>query len=209
MKKTKVKSVGGVVGFHMNKPRGQHLLKNKKIIQDIVAKNWLTLCLTVLEIGPDTGNLTQLLLEHCKNVIAIEIDTRMIAQLVKRFLISEHYSKFKLTKGDVLITKFPVFDLCIANIPYQISSSIVFKILSHKPLFKFSVLLAQKEFVMRLIAKLNFKLYCLLSENIQLLIDQQQDCEDSYTVTLDENAIVFSTTRLLPEYTETSIAEEI
>ncbi|CAF2137619.1 unnamed protein product [Rotaria magnacalcarata] len=47
------------------------------------------------------------------------------------------------------------------------------------------------------------------SENIQLLIGQQQDCEDSYTVTLDENAIVFSTTRLLPEYTETSIAEEI
>lgn len=47
------------------------------------------------------------------------------------------------------------------------------------------------------------------SENIQLLTDQQQDCEDSYTVTMDENMIVFSTTRLLPEYTETSICEEI
>ena len=169
MEKTKVKSVGGVVGFGMNKSRGQHLLKNQKIIQDIVAKSGLTPSQTVLEIGPGTGNLTQLLLEQSKNVIAIEIDTRMVAQLVKRFSISEHYSKLKVIQGDVLKTKFPVFDLCIANIPYQISSPIVFKLLSHRPLFKCAVLLVQKEFAMRLIAKPNSEFYCRLSANVQLL----------------------------------------
>lgn len=39
----------------------------------------------ILEIGPGTGNLTQLLLEHGRKVIAIEVDPRMIAELHKRF----------------------------------------------------------------------------------------------------------------------------
>ncbi|CAF4667346.1 unnamed protein product [Rotaria sp. Silwood1] len=46
------------------------------------------------------------------------------------------------------------------------------------------------------------------SENVQLLIDRQDDNDDAYTITINENVDVFSTTRLLPEYTETSIAED-
>ncbi|CAF1064153.1 unnamed protein product, partial [Rotaria sordida] len=46
------------------------------------------------------------------------------------------------------------------------------------------------------------------SENVQLLIDRQEDNEDAYTITINESADVFSTTRLLPEYTETSIVED-
>lgn len=164
-----IKSVGGQVGFGMNKSRGQHLLKNQKIIQDIVTKSGLTPSQTVLEIGPGTGNLTQLLLEKAKNVIAVEIDPRMIAQLVKRFSLTEYYSKLKILQGDVLKTQLPPFDLCIANIPYQISSPIVFKLLSHRPLFKCAVLLVQKEFAMRLIAKPDSEFYCRLSANVSLL----------------------------------------
>lgn len=163
------KLLAGKVGFGMNKSRGQHLLKNQKIIEDIVNKSGLSLSQTVLEIGPGTGNLTQLLLENSKNVIAVEIDARMIAQLVKRFSNSEHYSKLKILQGDVLKTKLPPFDTCVANIPYQISSPIVFKLLAHRPLFKCAVLLVQKEFAMRLIAKPNSEFYCRLSANVQLL----------------------------------------
>lgn len=169
MEKTKIKSVGGQVGFGMNKSRGQHLLKNQKIITDIVQKSGLTPSQTVLEIGPGTGNLTELLLEQAKNVIVIEIDPRMVAQLVKRFSNSPHYSKLKIIHGDVLKTKLPPFDLCIANIPYQISSPIVFKLLAHRPLFKCAVLLVQKEFAMRLIAKPESEFYCRLSANVRLL----------------------------------------
>lgn len=169
MEKTSSKLLAGKVGFGMNKSRGQHLLKNQKIIEDIVNKSGLSLSQTVLEIGPGTGNLTQLLLENTKNVIAVEIDARMVAQLIKRFSNSEHYSKLKILQGDVLKTKLPPFDTCVANIPYQISSPIVFKLLAHRPLFKCAVLLVQKEFAMRLIAKPNSEFYCRLSANVQLL----------------------------------------
>ena len=166
---SKIKQVGGNVGFAMNKARGQHLLKNQNIIKEIVVKSGLTPSQTVLEIGPGTGNLTTLLMEQAKKVIAIEIDPRMVAQLVKRMSILENYSKLDLKQGDVLKQRLPEFDLCIANIPYQISSPIVFKLLSHRPLFKCAVLLVQKEFAMRLIAKPNSEFYCRLSANVQLL----------------------------------------
>jgi 18S rRNA (adenine1779-N6/adenine1780-N6)-dimethyltransferase len=52
-----------------------------------------------LEIGPGTGNLTQLLLEKGKKVIAIEIDPRMVAELTKRFKYSDLGHKFELIQG--------------------------------------------------------------------------------------------------------------
>lgn len=165
-----IKQIGGNVGFGMNKSRGQHLLKNKQIIEDIVKKSGLTPSQIVLEIGPGTGNLTDLLLDKSKFVYAVEIDVRMISQLIKRFSASENYNKLKIIQGDVLkINPLPAFDLCIANIPYQISSPIVFKLLSHRPMFKCAVLLVQKEFAMRLIAKPNSEFYCRLSANVSLL----------------------------------------
>ena len=47
------------------------------------------------------------------------------------------------------------------------------------------------------------------SENIQLLFDRREDDEDAYAIAVNASAEVFSTTRLLPEYTETSIAEDV
>lgn len=56
----------------------------------------------VLEIGPGTGNLTQLLLERAKKAIAIEVDPRMVSELSKRFKYSEYQHKFVLIPGDVM-----------------------------------------------------------------------------------------------------------
>jgi len=160
---------GGGVTFGMNKARGQHLLKNPMILKEIVAKSGIKPSDIVLEIGPGTGNLTMLMLEIAKQVIAVEVDPRMVAQLLKRVGISEYQPKLKLIQGDVLKTNFPYFDLCIANIPYQISSPIVFKLLAHRPVFKCAVILIQREFAMRLIAKPGSEFYCRLSANVQLL----------------------------------------
>ena len=110
-----------------------------------------------------------LLLEAAKQVIAIEVDPRMVAQLLKRVGISEHQNKLKLIQGDCLKQKLPFFDLCVANIPYQISSPLIFKLLSHRPLFKCAVILIQREFAMRLVAKPGSEYYCRLSVNVQLL----------------------------------------
>lgn len=90
----------------------------------------------VLEIGPGTGNMTVKMLEKAKKVIACEIDPRMVAELQKRVQGTAHQSKLQIVLGDVLKSDLPFFDLCIANIPYQISSPLIFKLLSHRPLFR-------------------------------------------------------------------------
>ena len=55
--------------------------------------------------------------------------------------------------GDAMKTKWPFFDMCVSNLPYQISSPVIFKLLSHRPLFRCAVLMVQREFAMRLVAK--------------------------------------------------------
>ena len=127
-----------------NKSFGQHILVNPHILNNIVEKSAIKPTDVVLEIGPGTGNLTQLLLERAKKVIAVELDPRMVAELTKRFKYGELASKFTLIPGDVLAVDLPFFDVCVANIPYQISSPLVFKLLSHKPTFRCAVLMFQK-----------------------------------------------------------------
>lgn len=152
-----------------NKSFGQHILINPHILNNIVEKSAIRHTDVVLEIGPGTGNLTQLLLERSKKVIAVELDPRMVAELTKRFKYGEHSGKFTLIPGDVLTTELPFFDICVANIPYQISSPLVFKLLAHKPIFRCAVLMFQQEFAMRLVAQPGSDLYCRLSVNVQLL----------------------------------------
>ena len=91
----------------------------------------------VLEIGPGTGNMTVKMLEKCKKVIACEIDVRMVAELQKRVQGTALQSKLTIQVGDVLKSELPFFDLCVANIPYQISSPLVFKLLLHRPIFRY------------------------------------------------------------------------
>jgi 16S rRNA A1518/A1519 N6-dimethyltransferase RsmA/KsgA/DIM1 with predicted DNA glycosylase/AP lyase activity len=47
----------------------------------------------------------------------------------------------------------PYFDVCVANIPYNISSGITFRLLAHRPLFRCAVIMFQEEFALRLSAK--------------------------------------------------------
>lgn len=65
--------------------------------------------------------------------------------------------------------EWPQFDVCVSNLPYQISSPFVFKLLLQRPLPRYAVLMFQQEFADRLIAKPGSKLYCRLSVNVQLL----------------------------------------
>ena len=79
-------------------------------------------CLKVLEIGPGTGNLTMKLLEKCKQVVACEVDPRLVAELRKRVQPTAYSQNLNIIVGDVIKAELPFFDLCVANIPYQISS---------------------------------------------------------------------------------------
>lgn len=123
----------------------------------------------VLEIGPGTGNLTLRLLERARAVVAVEVDPRMVLELRRRVAGTPHESKLTVLQGDVMRTQLPYFDLCVANIPYQISSPLTFKLLSHNPPFRSAVIMFQHEFAMRLVARPGDSLYCRLAANVQLL----------------------------------------
>ncbi|XP_014252387.1 probable dimethyladenosine transferase [Cimex lectularius] len=156
-------------GIRFNKTFGQHILKNPMVITSMVEKAALLPTDTVLEIGPGTGNLTIKLLERVKKVVACEIDTRLVGELQKRVCGTPYQAKLEIKIGDVLKSNLPFFNTCVANIPYQISSPLVFKLLLHRPFFRCAVLMFQREFAHRLVAKPGDKLYCRLSVNTQLL----------------------------------------
>jgi len=62
----------------------------------------------------------------------------------------------------------PHFDVCISNTPYQISSPLVFRILSHRPIPRVAILMFQREFAQRLVARPGTELWSRLSANVQL-----------------------------------------
>jgi len=156
-------------GIQFKTDLGQHILKNPLIVNAIIDKAAIKSTDTVLEVGPGTGNMTVKMLEKGKKVIACELDPRMAAELQKRVQGTSESNKLHLIVGDVLKAELPYFDCCVANLPYQISSPFVFKLLLHRPFFRCAVLMFQREFAMRLVAKPGEKLYCRLSINTQLL----------------------------------------
>lgn len=153
---------------------GQHFLKNPAVVTSIVKKSAVKSTDVVLEIGPGTGNMTVPLLQAASSVVALEYDPRMVREVLKRVQDTPEEKKLKIIQGDAIQTKWPFFDLCVANIPYQISSAIVFKLLSHRPMFRCAVLMVQEEFALRLSAQPGEALYCRLSVNTQLLAKVDQ-----------------------------------
>lgn len=70
--------------------------------------------------------------------------------------------------GDFVKATLPYFDVCISNTPYQISSPLIFRLLSHRPLFRTAILMFQREFALRLVARPGTELWSRLSANVQL-----------------------------------------
>jgi len=156
-------------GIQFRTDLGQHILKNPLIVNAIIEKAAIKGTDTVLEVGPGTGNMSVKIMEKAKKLIACELDPRMAAELQKRIQGTPEHHKLHLIVGDVLKAELPYFDCCVANLPYQISSPFVFKLLLHRPFFRCAILMFQREFAMRLVAKPGDKLYCRLSINTQLL----------------------------------------
>ncbi|KAG2327314.1 hypothetical protein Bca4012_036315 [Brassica carinata] len=158
-------------GLYLQKSKGQHLLTNTRILDAIVRSSHVRPTDTVLEIGPGTGNLTMKLLEAAHHVIAVELDKRMVEILRTR--VQDHGFQHKLTiiQKDVLKTDFPEFDLVVANIPYNISSPLVAKLVYGSNTFRSATLLLQKEFSRRLLANPGDSDFNRLAVNVKLLAD--------------------------------------
>eukprot|EP00916_Digyalum_oweni_P001808 GHVL01003480.1.p1 GENE.GHVL01003480.1~~GHVL01003480.1.p1 ORF type:complete len:331 (-),score=43.21 GHVL01003480.1:679-1671(-) len=166
------------LGLQLNKKTGQHLLKNTGILDKIINAAEIKSSDTVFEIGPGTGNLTIRLLPISGKVIACDIDRRMVTE-VKRRALSLGYSNLDVREADVLHSAFPRFDVCVANLPYQISSPFVFKLIAHRPLFRCAVLMFQFEFAERLLAQPGEACYGRLAINTQLFVKIARVCKVS------------------------------
>ncbi|MBI2023247.1 methyltransferase domain-containing protein [Candidatus Giovannonibacteria bacterium] len=110
-----------------NKRLGQHFLKNAKILEEIADSAELTKSDTVLEVGPGTGTLTEVLAVGTKKVIAVEKDRNLIPILREKF---KNTKNVEIIEGDILKLTSPLAPLLtkergfkvVANIPYYITS---------------------------------------------------------------------------------------
>jgi 18S rRNA (adenine1779-N6/adenine1780-N6)-dimethyltransferase len=124
------------------------------------------------------------ILEKAKHVTAVEFDPRMAAELTKRVqgkcvcipfylpppscMHRPEQRKLEIIIGDFVKAELPYFDVCISNTPYQISSPLIFRLLSHRPLPRVCILMFQREFALRLVARPSTELWSRLSANVQL-----------------------------------------
>jgi 16S rRNA (adenine1518-N6/adenine1519-N6)-dimethyltransferase len=147
----------------MARPRlGQHFLIDQSIAQRELAYAGITSEDVVLEIGPGKGIITRLLAAHAKQVIAIEIDPRLAEELRKTLPVN-----VTLLCSDALEVDFdtlPPFSKIVSNLPFEISSPIMFKFLQQR--FSIAVLILQKDFADRLVASPGTKEYSRLTVSV-------------------------------------------
>lgn len=137
-------------GIRLKKSLGQNFLVDKNIIRKEAELARIKPDETILEIGPGVGFLTGELLSRAKKLIAIELDKNLAEILEKEVQGEIQKGRLQIICADALAIDFPEFDRCVSNIPYEISSKIILKLGKCK---KPAVLIIQKEFAERLVAK--------------------------------------------------------
>ncbi|KAK3125107.1 hypothetical protein QOZ80_7BG0600060 [Eleusine coracana subsp. coracana] len=158
--------------FRLHKPRGQHLLTNPRVLDAIARRAALQPGDAVLEVGPGTGSLTaRLLASPVSRVATVEIDPRMVEAVTARAAALGLAEKLTVITGDAVEVEFPPFDVCVANIPYGISSPLIAKLLFGPYRFRTATLLLQKEFARRLVAAPGNREYNRLAANVRLVAD--------------------------------------
>jgi 16S rRNA (adenine1518-N6/adenine1519-N6)-dimethyltransferase len=139
--------------FHPSKRFGQNFLTDQRIIQRIVATLEPRAGETILEIGPGRGALTAALLQKAGSLVAIEFDRNLIPLLTEKF---SGKGNFKLVESDALVT-----DICniirpathariVANLPYNIATAILQRLIEQRSCLSEMVLMLQKEVVERI-----------------------------------------------------------
>ncbi len=166
MRAEEVRAVLGSMGKRPTKRLGQHFLLDERIIRRQVELASLHEGETVLEIGPGMGNLTEEILSHGVKLVAVEQDPGFCTFLRRRF-----GDRIELIEGDAVRAFLPPFDRVVANLPYQISSPITFKLLDIG--FESAVLMLQKEFAERMVADVGTAEYGRLSVGVRF----RADCE--------------------------------
>ena len=152
-----------------DKKLGQNFLIDENIVRNIVAAAELSDKDTVLEVGPGIGTLTQGLAESGASVVAVELDKRLLLVLDTTL---EGYDNVRIVNGDILQVDImqtvgvDEFKVC-ANLPYYITTPIIFALLEKRLPMERLVAMVQKEVAERMAAKPGGKDYGALSVAIQ------------------------------------------
>jgi len=152
----------------MKRPFGQHFLFDPNILKKIIACSGLMRDETVVEIGPGLGTLTKFLSLHAERIIAIEIDKRLIDKL--KNILSDNRN-VEVIQADAM--KFPLETISgrfrvVANIPYNITTPLLFRLLEFRANIPSMTLLMQKEVARRIAALPGSKDYGVLSISMQM-----------------------------------------
>ena len=152
-----------------DKKLGQNFLIDENVVHQIVAAAELSEADTVLEVGPGIGTLTQGLAESKARVVAVELDTRLLPVLATTL---NGYDNVRVVHGDILKVNImeevgaPSFKVC-ANLPYYITTPIIFALLEQRLPMERLVAMVQKEVAERMAAQPGGKEYGALSVAIQ------------------------------------------
>ncbi len=142
---------------------GQNFLIDPNIVRKIITLAELSPDDSVLEIGPGRGILTDALCHSAGRVTAIEIDPRLHAYLSERHT---QFPNLTLVLGDAMaypIERLPLGTIVVSNLPYYLSTPILFRLLEQQHRITRFVLMLQNEVADRLVAKSGSSAYGVLS----------------------------------------------
>jgi 16S rRNA (adenine1518-N6/adenine1519-N6)-dimethyltransferase len=162
-------------GLFPRRRLGQHFLVDRNILDKVIRTAEVEKEDIVLEVGPGLGEMTLALARQAKKVIAIEIDSKLVAILEKKM---RGHPNVEVVKSDILKVDFDQFlkkeghpIKVVANLPYQISTPLLFRFIESKDVFSTFTLMLQREVAERMVAPPGRKEYGRLSIFIQLSFD--------------------------------------
>jgi 16S rRNA (adenine1518-N6/adenine1519-N6)-dimethyltransferase len=182
---------------HLKKKLGQHFLVDQNVINKLVRNISPNDKDIIVEIGPGDGAMTKSILPSVKKMYLIEKDTDLLNELV---LTLHNYKNSKIINQDILKYDFSIFDnpfRVIGNLPYNISTEIIFKMCKINNIVDMHFML-QKEVVDRMVSKPNSKIYGRLSVMAQAYFKIEKLFDISENVFLPKPKVKSSFIRLLP-----------
>ncbi len=149
---------------------GQNFLTDKQVLQDIIQTIAPARADTMVEIGPGLGAMTRLLLDDLDLLHVVELDRDLVVRLQKTF----DQKKLLIHSGDALQFDFGTLPVpagqklrVVGNLPYNISSPLLFHLASFTALVQDQHFMLQKEVVERMVAPPGGKSYGRLSVMLQ------------------------------------------
>jgi 16S rRNA (adenine1518-N6/adenine1519-N6)-dimethyltransferase len=172
--------------FRPRKRLGQNFLIHERVLEAILDLLAIQTKDSVLEIGPGLGFLTRHLVNRAARVWAVELDPFLIGRLQASDLAANR--KFCLIAGDIL--KVPLVEILpkekikvVGNLPYSISTPVLFRLFELREHFSSMVLMVQKEVAERIISAPGTKAYGTLSVWCQIhgqVIDKVQVSPEAF-----------------------------